>query len=273
MARLIRLRHRNDRSRDGRRRNDSRRHHSCFAWGPECSHLTPVRFRLGRWVLDFRWRFGMAPDWPFGRLAASDITISIGILQNTQKICPAVPTTVCGDAGEQLLLPLDSQGGSNRNRRSQPKACPGRNPGLDPRWSMVSSSVLVFPPHFGSCQRERLGIGIPVRQTGLSTAPGFIPLNSHQKCHSIAAAVSGHSGKLLPLPPNRELRPNLDGSLDSDADPEGRRVLDPGGSKVRCAGFVFPANLSHSHHGSSGLADRNGMVHDFFYIGIKNSGA
>jgi hypothetical protein len=134
---------------------------------------------------------------------------------------------------------------------------------------MVSTSVLVFPPHFGSCQRECLGIGIPVCQTGLSTAPGFIPLNSHQKCHSIAAAVSGHPGKLLPLPPNRELRPNLDGSLDSDADPEGRRVLDPGGSKVRCAGFVFPANLSHSHHGSSWLADRDGMVHDFFYIGIK----
>ena len=103
-------------------------------------------------------------------------------------------------------------------------------------------------------------------------ARGCISLNAHHKCHSIGPAVSGDAGKKLPLPPDRELRPNRDGSVDSNADPGGRRVLNPGRSEVRCSGLVFPANLSHRHHRNSRLGGLDRLVHDFYYIDTKAPG-
>jgi hypothetical protein len=100
-------------------------------------------------------------------------------------------------------------------------------------------------------------------------ARGFISLNAHEERHSLGAAVSGDAGKKLPLPPNRELRPNCNGSVNSNADPGGRCVLNPGRSEMRCPGLVFPANLSHRHHRNSRLGSLDRLVHDFYYIDTK----
>jgi hypothetical protein len=106
-------------------------------------------------------------------------------------------------------------------------------------------------------------------RAGLKCATDHISLNTHDKCHAIAAAVPGYTRKKFPLPFDRELGPHRDRSVDSNADPGRRGVLDLGRSQVRGSGLVFPANLGHGHHGRSRFCDMDGLVHDFFYIDTK----
>ena len=132
--------------------------------------------------------------------------------------------------------------------------------------------MFVRPPQFGRCQRGRLLKPISVCRAVLGMARGGFSLNTHDKCHSVTPAVPRYPRENFPLPPNREPGPDRDGSVDANADPGRRRVLDPGGSKVRCSGLVFPANLSDRHHRGSRFAGLDRLVHDFYYIDTKAPG-
>jgi hypothetical protein len=133
--------------------------------------------------------------------------------------------------------------------------------------------MVVFPPQFGRCQRGRLLKAISgLLQVALNPCSGAISLNAHDKRHSVTPTIPGYPGENFPLPPDREFGPHRNGSVDSNADPGGGCVLDLGGSQVRCAGLVFPANLSDSHHRGSRFAGLGRRVHDFYYIDRKAPG-
>jgi len=154
-----------------------------------------------------------------GRRARLGMKFSISLLLNTQKVRPAIPATGLGDPGKEFLLPFDSDGGSNRDGRSEPQAGFGSMPRLHLGRSVMSRSAVVFPPKLGGCNPGSFKAVSVCRQAGLKMASGGISLNSHEKRYAIAAAVAGNSRKLLPLPLDGELGSNLDGSLDSNADP------------------------------------------------------